>query len=112
MRSGSLLLGDDLVLDLLVDARRDDLLRYELVLPLVGAAGDDRLGARFANALRESSSAAVALLMSMSAVLAAGAVVVAAGAGVAAGVVVVAAGFAGAVVVAAGFAGVVVVVCA
>ena len=38
-----LLLGDDLVLDAVVDVLRDDLLVHQIVLALVGAALDDRL---------------------------------------------------------------------
>src|SRR5579883_1006030 len=42
--------GNDLVLDLVIDVLRHDLALDELVLALVGAVGDDRLGARAPNA--------------------------------------------------------------
>ena len=41
-----LLLGDDLVLDPVIDALCEDLLRHELVLAVIGPALDDRCGAR------------------------------------------------------------------
>ena len=49
-RARSLLLGDDLVLDLVIDALGNDLLLIELVLALVGPALHDRHGARRAYA--------------------------------------------------------------
>ncbi len=47
----SLLLGDDLVLDSLIDAFGHDLFLPQFVFALVGAAGDDRLGANVSDAL-------------------------------------------------------------
>ena len=51
-----LLLGDDLILDLVVGGLRDNLLLHQLVLPLVRPAVDDLLGVGV-KALRSSSEA-------------------------------------------------------
>src|SRR3954467_9690287 len=46
------LLGDDLVLDAVVERLGDDLFLVKLILSLVGPALDDRLGAHIADALQ------------------------------------------------------------
>src|SRR5438270_10837623 len=52
-KAGSLLLGDDLVLDAVIGLLRDDILLHQFVLALVGPALDDRRRIGFADA-RES----------------------------------------------------------